>query len=70
VVTALAKGQKPQTNGTSNDPQGKRQVPSILLKPMGITKDNVKQVVDDGFVKKDELCKGAFAAKCKAAGIQ
>jgi len=70
VVTALAKGQKPQTNATSNDPQGKRQVPSILLKPIGIFKDNVKQVVDDGFVKKDELCKGAYAAKCKAAGIQ
>ncbi|MEV0403972.1 substrate-binding domain-containing protein [Actinoallomurus sp. NPDC050550] len=70
VVTALSKGQKPQTNGTSNDPQGKRQVPSILLKPIGIFKDNVKQVVDDGFVKKDELCKGAYAAKCKAAGIQ
>ena len=70
VVTALAKGQKPQTNGTANDPTGKRNVPSILLKPIGITKDNVKQVVDDGFVTKAELCTGAYAAKCKAAGIQ
>ncbi len=70
VVTALAKGQKPQTNGTSNDPQGKRAVPSILLKPIGVYKDNVKQVVTDGFVKLTELCKGSFAAKCKAAGIE
>jgi D-xylose transport system substrate-binding protein len=70
VVTALAKGQKPQTNGTSNDPQGKRNVPSILLKPIGITKDNVKQVVTDGFVKASEICKGSYAAKCKDAGIQ
>jgi D-xylose transport system substrate-binding protein len=70
VVTALAKGQKPQTNGTSNDPQGKRNVPSILLKPIGIYKDNVKQVVTDGFVKLTELCKGSYASKCKAAGIQ
>lgn len=70
VVTALAKGQKPQTNGTSTDPVGKRNVPSILLKPVGIFKDNVKQVITDGFVKVSEVCKGSFAAKCKAAGIE
>jgi D-xylose transport system substrate-binding protein len=69
-VTALAKGQKPQTNGTSDDPQAKRSVPSILLKPIGIYKDNVKQVVTDGFVKAGEICKGSYASKCKAAGIQ
>jgi D-xylose transport system substrate-binding protein len=72
VVTALAKGQKPQTNATANDPQGKRQVPSILLNPIMITKDNVKQVVTDGGsgITAADLCKGAYAAKCKAAGIQ
>jgi D-xylose transport system substrate-binding protein len=70
VVTALAKGQKPQTNGTASDPVGKRNVPSILLKPVGIFKDNVKQVITDGFVKVSEVCKGSFAAKCKAAGIE
>jgi D-xylose transport system substrate-binding protein len=69
VVTALAKGQKPQTNATANDPVGKRDVPSILLKPIGIFKDNVKDVVTDGGVKAADLCKGAYAAKCKAAGI-
>jgi D-xylose transport system substrate-binding protein len=70
VVTALAKGQKPQTNGTSSDPQAHRNVPSILLKPIGIYKDNVKQVVTDGFVKAGEICTGSYASKCKAAGIQ
>jgi D-xylose transport system substrate-binding protein len=70
VVTALAKGQKPQTTGTVNDPQAHRDVPSILLKPIGIYKDNVKQVVTDGFVKAGEICTGAFAAKCKSVGIQ
>jgi D-xylose transport system substrate-binding protein len=70
VVTALAKGQKPQTNGVSQDPVGGRNVPSILLKPVGIFKDNVKQVITDGFVKVSEVCKGSFAAKCKAAGIE
>ncbi|MEV5708494.1 substrate-binding domain-containing protein [Actinoallomurus sp. NPDC052274] len=72
VVTALAKGQKPQTNATSNDPQGHRQVPSILLNPVLINKDNVKQVVTDGGsgITAADLCKGAYAAKCKTAGIQ
>jgi D-xylose transport system substrate-binding protein len=72
VVTALAKGQKPQTNATSSDPQGHRQVPSILLNPVSITKDNVKQVVTDGGsgITAADLCKGNYAAKCKAAGIQ
>jgi D-xylose transport system substrate-binding protein len=70
VVTALAKGQKPQTTATANDPVGKRNVPSILLKPIGITKDNVKDVITDGGVKAADVCKGAYAAKCKAAGIE
>jgi D-xylose transport system substrate-binding protein len=70
VVTALATGQKPQTTGTANDPVGKRSVPSILHKPIGIFKDNIKQVVTDGGIKLAELCKGAYAAKCKAAGIE
>ncbi len=70
VVTALAKGEKPQTTGTANDPVGKRDVPSILLKPIGIFKDNVKQVVTDGGIKLAELCKGSYAAICKAAGVE
>ncbi|TDC58743.1 sugar ABC transporter substrate-binding protein [Actinomadura sp. KC345] len=70
LAIALMKGQKGQTSATVNDPQGKRDVPSVLLTPIGIFKDNVKQVVADGFVKAAELCKGAYAAKCKEAGIQ
>jgi D-xylose transport system substrate-binding protein len=70
LAVALLKGEKGQTTSTVNDPQGKRDVPSVLLTPIGVFKDNVKQVVDDGFVKKEELCTGAYAAKCKAAGIQ
>ncbi|MDL4771514.1 MULTISPECIES: sugar ABC transporter substrate-binding protein [Thermomonosporaceae] len=70
LALALLKGEKGETNGTTNDPQGKRDVPSVLLNPIGIDKENVKQVVEDGFVKSSELCKGAYAAKCKAAGIK
>lgn len=69
LAIALLKGEKGETNGTTNDSQAKRDVPSVLLNPIGVFKDNIKQVVDDGFVKKEELCKGAYAAKCTAAGI-
>jgi D-xylose transport system substrate-binding protein len=70
IAVALLKGEQPQTTATVNDPEGKRDVPSVLLTPIGVFKDNVKQVVDDGFVKQEELCKGAYADKCKEAGIQ
>ncbi|MEU8117375.1 sugar ABC transporter substrate-binding protein [Spirillospora sp. NPDC049024] len=70
LAVSLIKGEKGETNGTTNDPEGKRDVPSVLLTPIGVYKDNVKQVTDDGFVKKEDLCKGSFAAKCKTAGIQ
>ncbi|TYK48247.1 sugar ABC transporter substrate-binding protein [Actinomadura decatromicini] len=70
LAVALIKGEKGETNGTVNDPEGKRDVPSVLLNPVPIFKDGVKRVVDDGFVKKADLCKGAYAAKCKDAGIE
>jgi D-xylose transport system substrate-binding protein len=69
LAISLASGQKGETNGTTNDPEGKRDVPSVLLQPKAIYKDNVKDVVTDGFVSKAELCTAAFAAKCTAAGI-
>jgi D-xylose transport system substrate-binding protein len=70
LALAVLKGQKAETNGTADDPTGKRKVPSVLLTPISVTKDNIKKVVDDGFVKKEELCAGPYAAKCKDAGIQ
>jgi D-xylose transport system substrate-binding protein len=70
LAIALIKGEKAQTTGTANDPTGKRDVPSVLLTPVGIFKDSVKDVVADGFVKKDDLCGGKYADKCKAAGIE
>jgi D-xylose transport system substrate-binding protein len=49
---------------------GKTEVPSILLKPIAVTKENVKStVVADGFVETSELCEGVYAAACKEAGI-
>jgi D-xylose transport system substrate-binding protein len=70
LAIALAKKQSPAAglvNGNSNDT--KRQVPSVLLKPQAITKDNVNVVFDDGFLKKSDVCTGKYAQLCTAAGV-
>jgi D-xylose transport system substrate-binding protein len=66
----LANGREGKTTGTLHDPIGKRDIPSVLLQPQAIFPENVKDVVADGYVTKDQLCGGAFAAKCAAAGIR
>ncbi|MFJ6214964.1 sugar ABC transporter substrate-binding protein [Streptomyces sp. NPDC092296] len=69
LAVSLAGGQEGKTTGTVHDPEGNRDVPSVLLEPEAITKENVKTVVDDGFVTKNELCTGEYADKCAKAGI-
>ncbi|CAN5876486.1 substrate-binding domain-containing protein [soil metagenome] len=69
AAIALAKGEEPKTTGTSRDDQGGRDVPSVLLTPKSITKDNVDVVFTDGGQSKDEVCAGQFAAMCTAAGV-
>jgi D-xylose transport system substrate-binding protein len=69
LAVALAKGQNPTVSGTINDPTSKKDVKADLETPVIIYKDSVKDVVADGFVTKADLCTGAYAAKCTAAGI-
>ncbi|MEU3453298.1 substrate-binding domain-containing protein [Micromonospora sp. NPDC006766] len=69
LAIALAKGEKKDTGQTVKDPEGGRDVPAVLLEPKAIFKDNVKDVVDDGYVTKEELCAGAYAKLCADAGI-
>lgn len=69
AAIALAGGKEPQTNSTSRDEDGGRDVPSVLLTPKSITKDNVDVVFTDGGQSKDEVCAGQFAAMCTAAGV-
>ena len=70
LAISLIKGEDADTNGESEDPEGNRQVPSILLDPVSIFRDNVKDVVDDGFVTAADLCTGNFAAACTELGIK
>ncbi|BBY75162.1 sugar ABC transporter substrate-binding protein [Mycolicibacterium parafortuitum] len=69
VAIALANGEEPQTTATSRDDTGNRDVPSVLLTPKSITKDNINVVFDDGGQNKDEVCAGQFAQMCSAAGM-
>jgi len=70
LAIAIAKGQQPTTaTGTITDPESKKEVKSVLLTPVSITKDNVKDVITDGFVTKEELCTADYAKACADAGI-
>ncbi len=69
VAIALINGEEPETTGTVTDPEGGREVESILLEPIAVTRENVKQVVDDGNVDPAELCTGEYAAACTELGI-
>ncbi|MEU9830794.1 substrate-binding domain-containing protein [Streptosporangium sp. NPDC048047] len=70
LAIALAKGEKPAATGSVKDTESNADVPAVLLDPQAIYLDNVKDVVADGYVTKDELCTGEFADKCTEAGIQ
>jgi D-xylose transport system substrate-binding protein len=71
IAIALAGGEEvPQDKVTEEINNGKADVPSVLLEPIAVTKDNVKStVIKDGFVQASELCTGPYAAACKEAGI-
>ncbi|MGW2281282.1 sugar ABC transporter substrate-binding protein [Streptomyces sp. NPDC001770] len=70
LAVSLAKGEKGKTNATVNDPEGKRDVAAVLETPTAIYRDNVKDVVADGYVTKADLCTGKYAALCTKYGIQ
>jgi D-xylose transport system substrate-binding protein len=70
LAIGLAKGEQQTASGSIKDPESGKDVPAELLQPVAITKDNVKDVVADGYVTKAELCAGSFASKCAEAGIE
>jgi D-xylose transport system substrate-binding protein len=50
---------------------GAKEVPSVLLSPIAVTKENINDtVIKDGFLTVDEICTGSYKAACKEAGIQ
>jgi D-xylose transport system substrate-binding protein len=64
LAIALAKGQTPANVNDKID-NGKREVPSVFLEPVSVTKENVADtVIKDGFRTKEEICVGRFSRYC------
>jgi D-xylose transport system substrate-binding protein len=71
LAVALAQG-KPAPAGLVNAKvdNGLEKVPSVLLVPVAVTRDNIKDtVIKDGFYKVGEICTGKYESACKAAGL-
>jgi D-xylose transport system substrate-binding protein len=70
LAIALAKGEEPTAETTPVNNETK-DVPSVLLEPVLITKDNIKEYIGEvDFPKLEEICAGKVAAKCKEIGLQ
>jgi D-xylose transport system substrate-binding protein len=71
LAVAAAEG-KEAPSGTVNAKvdNGAKQIPSVLLSPIAVTKDNINDtVIKDGFLSVDEICTGKYKAACDEAGI-
>jgi D-xylose transport system substrate-binding protein len=70
LAVDLVQGNEPETPEDTVD-NGEKDVPSILLTPVAVTKDNINDtIIKDGFWSADEICTGEYAAACKEAGIE
>ena len=71
MAVDLVNGRKPPASLVKDKvDNGQLQVPSVLLTPVTVTKDNVKDtIVKDAFWTTNQICTAAYAADCKAAGL-
>ncbi|MHB8469870.1 MAG: substrate-binding domain-containing protein, partial [Gaiellaceae bacterium] len=63
AAVALLKGQTPKTNTFRLN--GKKKEPTLTLPVEWITKANYTQLFTQGFLKKSEVCVGAYKQYCK-----
>jgi D-xylose transport system substrate-binding protein len=71
LAIALSKGETPTVDGATADSVTKKDVPSVLLTPVAIFPENVKDVVADGFTTAAKLCTTpALKAACTKYGVQ
>jgi len=71
LACALAAGKTPDSGLAPTTVNNKtKDVPAMILTPVAVTKDNVKDtVVADGFWSAAQICTDAYKAACTAAGI-
>ena len=72
IAVALARGEDvPQDRINQSIDNGQEKVPSVILTPVAVTKDNIQDtVIKDGYWTADQVCTGKFASACKEAGIE
>jgi D-xylose transport system substrate-binding protein len=63
AAVALIKGQKPKTNTTRKN--GTKNEPTLALPVVWITKANYTRLFTDKFLKKSDVCVGAYKQYCK-----
>jgi D-xylose transport system substrate-binding protein len=69
LAIALAKGEETTAETTPID-NGAKEVPSVLLEPVAVNKDNISEYLGEpDFPKKEEICAGDLAAKCDELGL-
>jgi D-xylose transport system substrate-binding protein len=69
LAIALAKGEEPSGADAKTD-NGTKEVPSVLLEPVPVTKDNIGEYIGEpDFPKKEEICSGKLASACEEAGL-
>jgi D-xylose transport system substrate-binding protein len=71
LAIALIEGEDAASLATGSvmDTELDKEVPSVLEEPQAIFKDNVKDVIDDGFWEAGDVCTAEFASACTEAGI-
>ena len=75
LAVNLVNGNKSAADGLAKEStnNGQKDVPSIILTPIAVTKDNAKEtigkMISDGFLKADQICSGPAASACQQVGI-
>ena len=62
AAVALLKGQKPKQTGTV--PNGAKKLPAFIIPPVSVTKANYKILFRDGYLKRSDVCRGAYRQFC------
>ena len=69
LAIALAKGEEPTLETTPID-NGTEEVPSVLLEPVAVTKDNIGEFFGNpDYPTKEDVCAGKVAANCEKLGL-
>ncbi|MDX6601032.1 MAG: D-xylose transport system substrate-binding protein [Solirubrobacterales bacterium] len=69
LAVSLVKGEQPAATSKVNN--GTADIPAVLLDPIAVTADKVKDtIVKDGFYKADQICTAEVKDACAKAGIE